>query len=198
MKKKLTWKFYTTAKALSTTKQVKFINKKEFAKAVLDKNPENFVIYVAFLYLALRIYPDKATQITSLLTKKFRILDKYLNFIDIFLKEKTLVLLERIELNEYVIDLENGKQPLYRPIYSLGTVKLETLKIYIKTHLKTGFIWPFKSLADAPILFDKKPDGSLRLCIHYRDLNNLTIENRYSLPLIEKSLNWLGQVKRFI
>ena len=47
---------------------------------------------------------------------------------------------ERIELNEHVIDLENGKQPPYGPIYSLGPVELETLKTYIKTHLKTWFI----------------------------------------------------------
>ena len=91
---------------------------------------------------------------------------------------------ERTELNEHAIDLKDGKQPPYGPIYSLGPVELETLKTYIETHLKTGFIRLSKSLADAPILFDKKPDGSLRLCVDYRGLNNFTIKNQYPLPLI--------------
>ena len=108
-----------------------------------------------------------------------------------------MVLPERTELNEHAIDLEDGKQPPYGPIYSLGPVELETLKTYIKTHLKTGFIRPSKSPASAPILFDKKPDGSLRLCVNYQGLNNLTIKNRYPLPLIEESLDRLGQAKRF-
>ncbi len=76
-------------------------------------------------------------------------------------------------------------------------MELETLKTYIETHLKTGFIRPSKSPAGAPILFDKKPDGNLRLCVDYRGLNNLTIKNRYLLPLIGESLDRLGRAKRF-
>ena len=71
------------------------------------------------------------------------------------------------------------------------------MKTYIETHLKTGFIRPSKSPAGAPILFDKKPNGSLRLCVDYRGLNNLTIKNRYPLPLIGESLDRLGRAKRF-
>lgn len=75
--------------------------------------------------------------------------------------------------------------------------KLEVLKAYIETHLKTGFIRPSKSPAGAPILFDKKPDGSHRLCVDYRGLNNLTVKNRYPLPLIGELLDRLGRAKRF-
>ncbi len=60
-----------------------------------------------------------------------------------------------------------------------------------------GFIQPSKSPARAPILFDKKLDGSFRLCINYWDLNKLTIKNRYPLPLIGKALDQLGWAKRF-
>ena len=74
---------------------------------------------------------------------------------------------------------------------------METLKTYIKTNLANGFIRPSKSPAGAPILFDRKPDGSLRLCVDYRGLNNLTIKNRYPLPLIGESLDRLGRAKRF-
>ena len=132
-----------------------------------------------------------------MLAEEVRIPDEYSDFADVFSEAKALVLPERTELNEHAIDLEDGKQPPYGPIYSLGPVELETLKTYIKTHLKTGFIRPFKSPSGAPILFNKKPDGSLCLCVDYRDLNNLTRKNQYPLPLIGKSLDRLGRVKKF-
>ncbi len=79
-------------------------------------------------------------------------------------------------MNEHAIELIDGKQPPYGPIYALSPVELETLKAYIKTYLKTGFIRPSKSPADAPILFDKKPDGSFCLYVDYQGLNNLIIK----------------------
>ena len=176
---------------------MEFINNKEFAKVALDKNSETFVMHVAFLNLVPRIYPDRKAWIAFLLTEKVKILEEYLDFTNVFSKEKTVVLPERTKLNENAIDLEDGKQPPYGPINSLGLVKLETLKTYIKTHLKTGFIQPFKSPAGASIMFDKKPDGSFCLCIDYWGLNNLTIKNWYPLPLIEESLNRLSWAKRF-
>ena len=100
-------------------------------------------------------------------------------------------------INKYTIELQDGKQPLYEPIYSQGLVELEILKTYIKTHLKTGFIQTSKSLAGAPILFNKKANRSLRLCVDYRGLNNLTIKNWYPLPLIGEALDWLGKAKQF-
>ena len=163
--------------ALLTIQQIKIINKKKFAKAALDKNFKIFVIHVAFLNLAPGILLDREIQIASLLTKKVKIPDKYLDFTNVFSEKKVLVLSEHTELNKYTINLENDKQPPYRPIYSLGPVELETLKTYIKTHLKTRFIWPSKSPANTPILFDKKPDGNLCLCVDYWDLNNFTIKN---------------------
>ena len=132
-----------------------------------------------------------------MLTKKVKIPGKYSDFVDIFSEEKVLLLPERTELNEYAINLEDGKQPPYGPIYSLGPVELETLETYIKTHLKTGFIRLSKSPVGAPILFNKKLDGSLHLCVDYWGLNNLTIKNQYPLPLIGKSLDRLGWAKSF-
>ena len=140
VEKELTWRSYITAEALPTTKRIKLINKKKFAKAALDENSETFVIYVASFNLVPRIHPDRKAKIAFLLTKEVKILDKYSDFIDVFLEKKALVLPKRTKLNEYAINLEDDKQPLYGPIYSLGPVELETLKIYIKTHLKTGFI----------------------------------------------------------
>ena len=100
-------------------------------------------------------------------------------------------------MNEHAIELEKSKQPPFGLIYSLGPVELETLKTYIETNLANGFIQPSKSPVGAPILFDQKPDGSLRLCVDYWGLNNITVKNQYRLPLIDELLNWLGRTKRF-
>ena len=122
---------------------------------------------------------------------------EYCNYSDVFLAENAAELPENTGINEHAIKLEEGKQPLFGPIYSLGPVELETLKTYIETNLANGFIQPSKSPTGASILFDQKSDGSLRLCVDYWGLNNITIKNRYPLPLIGESLDRLGRAKRF-
>lgn len=100
-------------------------------------------------------------------------------------------------INKNIIQLIEDNQPLYEPIYTLSLIELETLKGYIKTHLKIVFIWLSKFLTSASIFFDKKPDGSFYLCINYRDVNNLTIKNWYPLTQIEKFFDRLDWAKRF-
>ena len=169
---------------------------KEVQIPTLDENVKAFIIYVTFL-LIMTISPAKKAQIALLVTKEVKIPTKYSDFSDVFLEKKALILLEATKLNQHATKLPEGHQSLYRPIYSLGPVELETLKTYIKTNLANGFIWPLKLPADAPILFVGKPHGNLRLCVDYWGFNNLTIKNRYPLSLINKSLNRLGQAKRF-
>ena len=143
------------------------------------------------------IHLARKAQIALLLAKEVTVPVKYTDFADIFSKESAKVLPERTGINKHVIKLKDGKQPPYRPIYSLGPVELKTLKIYIEINLANSFIRPSKSPADAPILFVCKLNGSLQLCVAYRDLNNLTIKNRYPLMLIDESLDWLGRAKCF-
>ena len=197
--KKLTWRSYTVEKALPTTQMIELIDKKKFAKSTLDKNIKAFVVHMSFLSLGskMTIYPAWEAQIALLLAEKVIVPAKYLDFADVFSKESEEVLPERTGINEHAIELEDGKQPSYGPIYSLGPVELKTLKTYMETNLANGFIQPLKSPAGAPILFVHKPDGNLRLCINYRGLNNLTIKNRYLLPLIGEFLDRLEQAKQF-
>ena len=122
---------------------------------------------------------------------------EYSDYSDIFSVENAAELLKNTWMNEYAIELKKGKQLSFEPICSLGPVELETLKTYIKINLANGFIHLFKSPVGAPILFDKKPDKNLYLCIDYQNFNNITIKNRYLLPLIGKSLNWLNLAKQF-
>ena len=106
---------------------------------------------------------------------------------------------KHIEINNHAIRLVKDYQQLpYEPIYSLGLVELKTLKTYIETNLANGFIKPSKSSTGAPILFNRKSDGFLRLCVDYRGFNNLTIRNWYPLLLIGESLDRLGRTRRFI
>ena len=112
-----------------------------------------------------------------LVAKKVKILTKYLDFSDVFSKEKVLILSEAIKLNQHVIELYEGQQPLYEPIYSLGLVELKTLKTYIKTNLVNNFIWSLKPPAGTLIFFIRKPNGSLCLYVDYWNINNLTIKN---------------------
>ena len=126
-----------------------------------------------------------------------KVLAEYSNYSDIFSAEYAAELLENTRMNEYAIKLKKGKQPPFGPIYSLELVELETLKTYIETNLANGFIQPFKSSAGTSILFDRKPDRNLCLCVDYRDFNNLTIKNQYLLLLIGESLDQLGQAKQF-
>ena len=110
--------------------------------------------------------------------------------------ENAAELSENTGMNEHAIELEEGKQPSFGPIYSPGLVELETLKMYIKTNLANSFIRPSTSPIGVPILFDRKLDGSLYLCMDYWGLNNITIKNQYPLPFIRESLDKLGRARR--
>ena len=140
------------------------------------------------------VHSKKQAQVRALLFNKasIEVPAEYSDYSDVFSVENVAKLLENTRMNEHVIKLEEDKQPLFGPIYSLRPVELETLKIYIKTNLANGFIRLSKSPAGAPIFFDRKPDRSLRLCVDYRGLNNITIKNQYPLPLIGESLDRLG------
>lgn len=167
--RELIWKSYITSEALLTTKRVELINKKEFAKAVLDEESKAFVVHVATLealLVEITIHSSYKTQVTTLQYDKSsnEVPPKYADYADIFSFNLAMELPENTYINKHSIELEDGKQLSYGPIYSLGPLELETLKTYIKTHLKTGFIWPSKSPANAPILFDKKSSNSFWLC----------------------------------
>src|SRR5204862_54713 len=76
-------------------------------------------------------------------------------------------------------------------IYPLSQDEQDQLNSFITKHLRTGRIQPFKSLMASPFFFVKKKDGSLRPIQDYRKLNELTIKNRYPLPLISDLIDTL-------
>ncbi len=155
--------------------------KKKFAAASLDLEYKTFIVHIATLSVdsSDEMHPSKKVQIAHLKADKAstKVLSKYVNFANVFLSKFAVELSEHSRINNYAIELVDDWQSPYGSIYSLASVELETLKAYIENNLANGFIRLFKSLTEVSILFDKKPDKSLRFCIDYQDPNNLTIKN---------------------
>ncbi|KAJ9539536.1 hypothetical protein OSB04_032269 [Centaurea solstitialis] len=86
---------------------------------------------------------------------------------------------------EFHIDLVPGAAPVAKSPYRLAPSEMQELSDQLQELLDKGFIRPSSSPWGAPVLFVKKKDGSFRMCIDYRELNKLTIKNRYPLPRID-------------
>ncbi|KAL0556889.1 hypothetical protein IC582_005406 [Cucumis melo] len=86
---------------------------------------------------------------------------------------------------DFAIELEPGTAPISRAPYRMAPAELKELKVQLQELLDKGFIRPIMSPWGAPVLFVKKKDGSMRLCIDYRELNKVTVKNRYPLPRID-------------
>jgi hypothetical protein len=128
--------------------------------------------------------------------KKQKLPEIYREFSDVFSKERADLLPEHRKY-DMKIELKTGSQPPYGPIYNLTQDELKALKEYLDENLAKGFIVPSKSPAGAPILFAKKKDGSLRLCVDYRKLNSITVKDRFPIPLINSLIDRLQSAKIF-
>lgn len=120
----------------------------------------------------------------------------YQDYADVFSEDLALELPPHAP-QDLPILLEEGKQPPHFPLYNMSEVELSHLRKYIAEYLRRGWIRRSSSPAGAPILFAKKKDGSLRLCVDYRGLNKVTIKNRGPLPLISESLDRLAKARIF-
>ncbi|XP_052113917.1 uncharacterized protein LOC110278045 [Arachis duranensis] len=98
---------------------------------------------------------------------------------------------------EFSIELAPGVQPVSIPPYRMAPTELRELKVQLEDMLEKGFIRPSTSPWGAPVLFVKKKDGTMRvlfvkkkdgtmrLCVDYRQLNKITVRNKYPLPRID-------------
>nr|GEZ02981.1 putative reverse transcriptase domain-containing protein [Tanacetum cinerariifolium] len=86
---------------------------------------------------------------------------------------------------EFQIDIIPGAAPVARALYRLAPSEMKELSEQLQELSNKGFIRPSSSPWGAPVLFVKKKDGSFRMCIDYRELNKLTMKNRYPLPRID-------------
>ena len=120
--------------------------------------------------------------------------EQYQSYSDVFDKQKADMLPPHRSF-DHRIPLLEGKVPPFGPIYSLSQTEQAALKEYLDENLSKEFIVPLESPAASPILFVKKKDGSLQLCVDYRWLNEVTVKNRYPLLLIGDLLDKLKTAK---
>jgi hypothetical protein len=86
---------------------------------------------------------------------------------------------------EFVIELKPDTTLIYKTPFRMTTPELAELKEHIKELLEKGFICPSSSPWGAPVIFIMKKDGTQRLCVDYRALNEVTAKNKYPLPRID-------------
>ena len=98
---------------------------------------------------------------------------------------------------EFEIELAPGTEPISIAPYRMAPAELKELKVQMEELLSKGFVKASTSPWGAPVLFVKKKDGSLRLCIDYRQLNKVTIRNQYPLPRIDYLFDQLQGAKVF-
>jgi hypothetical protein len=122
---------------------------------------------------------------------------QYFAFQNIFFEVKTHKLFEH-DFHDHVIEILSNRNSFFDSIYNLSTIKLKILKNYIDEYMKKNFIIEFVSFAKVFILFVKKMNDKLRLCVNYKKLNEIIIKNRYSLFFINENLNKLFEIKIFI
>jgi len=99
---------------------------------------------------------------------------------------------------EHKIKLEPGAKPPVKAAYRMSPIELEQLKKQLDELLAAGQIRPSTSPYASPVLFVKKKDGGLRMCVDYRALNNITIKNRYPLPRPDEIFDQLQRARIFI
>jgi hypothetical protein len=86
---------------------------------------------------------------------------------------------------DFSINLMTGTTPVLKAPYRMSMPELKELQLQLEELLKKGYIHPSVSLWGALVLFVKKKDGTLRLCIDFRQVNKVTVKNKYPLPRID-------------
>lgn len=98
---------------------------------------------------------------------------------------------------DHEIEIIRGSEPVSKRPYKMSLPEAIELKEQLRQLLEQGFIRPSNSPWGALVLFQKKKDGSLRLCIDYRGLNQVTVKNKYPIPRIDELLDRLHGAKIF-
>ena len=98
---------------------------------------------------------------------------------------------------EFGIEVLPGSTPIFIPPYRLASMELKELKIQLQDLVDKGFIRPSVSPWGVPVLFVKNKDETLRLCIDYRQLNRVTIKNKYPLSRIDDLFDQLQGARVF-
>lgn len=98
---------------------------------------------------------------------------------------------------DHTIDILPGREPPYIKSRPMSPAELKVVRKWLDDNLNKGFIRESRSRCAAPLLLAAKPGGGVRICQDYRGLNNVTVKNRYPLPLIKETLDAVCNAKVF-
>lgn len=98
---------------------------------------------------------------------------------------------------DHKIDIVPGAKPPARAPYRMSPLELAELRKQLTELLDAGFIQPSKAPYGAPVLFQKKQDGSLCMCVDYRALNKVTVKNKYPVTLVADLFDRLSKASFF-
>jgi hypothetical protein len=122
----------------------------------------------------------------------------YADFVNVFSKSQNNEL-PSYRPSDHKIELLPDATPLRaHPLYSMFIEQLVAFKEYLTENLRKKWIIPSGAKYGSPVLFAKKPNGNLRLCVNYRKLNARTRKNTYPLPLIGKTLKRISRARVYI
>lgn len=88
-------------------------------------------------------------------------------------------------------------KPIYKPPYKTGPSESALIKSELDAMLEAGVIRPSRSPYSSPVLLVKKKDGSVRFCVDYRSLNEITIKDRYPIPRVDELFDKLSHARYF-
>ena len=155
----------------------------------------------------LQIYSVSREQVLDYLNQKdpspeeeYQILrksipEKYHDLLPLFSRQGANQLPPHRQNDHEISLIPDAKLPT-GPLYDMSPLELQALKKYLDENLEKGFIRPSASPMVSPVLFVRKP-GSLRFCVDYRKVNDITEKNRYPLPRINESLQSASKGKIF-
>jgi hypothetical protein len=98
---------------------------------------------------------------------------------------------------DHKIELQPGSSLPYSKTRPMSHLELKVVKRWLDDSLRKGWIRPSDSATAAPVLLARKPGGGVRICVDYRGLNNITLKNRYPIPLIRETLDLISQARIF-
>jgi hypothetical protein len=137
--------------------------------------------------------PTQDPMVFNLVAENISVVEK---FMDVFPKEFPGMPPER-EVEFYIDLILPSTTPIAKRPYRMAPTELAELKLQIAELQQKGYIRPNSSPWGAPVLFVTKKDGSMRMCIDYRSLNEVTIKNKYPLPRIDDLFDQLQGAKYF-
>ena len=166
------------------------------AESYFVTTDDHFAYKIAASYTHSQAIAEKSAVKEGEKTFEELVPPEFREFADVFSKVES----ERLPLRkpyDHAIDLEPGKVPPYSKIYPLAPSERDALREFVDENLRKGYIRPSKSPAAAPVFFIKKKDGTLRMVVDYRRLNDITVKNRYPLPLTMELVDALQKAKVF-